>query len=174
MSETPLRRHDQVAAVGLALGAVCGMAGTMVAQAPLRQVLWAIDGVGIVVATALMALKYFRKGNDWLAAGFLVFTVGEALLLSGTAAGLAGSVPSFAGGVALWATALFMTSIPPGFATWIRLVGIAAAMLFAVTAVRIFLGEQLLPTTAPLPSLGYPVLVATFGGWIWTLLKGDR
>ncbi len=108
-----------------------------------------------------------------LAAGFLVFAVGEALLVSGTAAGLAGSVPSFAGGVALWATALFMTSIPRGFATWIRLVGAVAAILFAVTALRIFWGEQLLPTATPLPSFGYPVLVVTFVGWIWTLLKGD-
>ncbi len=67
MSETPLRRLDHIAAVGLVLGAVLGMAGTIVAQAAVRQVLWAINGVGIVVATALMTLKYFRKGNDWLA-----------------------------------------------------------------------------------------------------------
>jgi hypothetical protein len=95
---TALRRLDLLAAVGLSLGAIFGLGGTIVAQAQLRQAFWAIDGVGIVVATALLTLKYIRRGNDCLAAGFLVFTIGEALLLSGTAAGLAGSVPSFDGG----------------------------------------------------------------------------
>ena len=171
MDRDTSRTLDLVAAAGLALGAVFGLAGTMVASAQVRQVFWAIDGVGIVVATALLAVRFLKQGNDSLAAGFLVFLVGESLLLSGTAAGLAGSVPSFAGGVALWATSLLMTSIPRGFATWIRLVGCVAALLFAVTSARIFWGEQLLPTSAPLPSLGYPVLVLTFIGWIWTLVR---
>ena len=35
-----------------------------------------------------------------MAAGFLVFALGESLLVSGTAAGLEASVPSFGGGVA--------------------------------------------------------------------------
>ena len=66
-----------------------------------------------------------------------------------------------------------MISIPRGFATWIRFVGSVAAVLFAVTAARIFWGEQLLPTSVPLPSLGYPFLVLTFVGWIWTLLRSE-
>jgi hypothetical protein len=49
----------------------------------------------------------------------------------------------------------------------------AAAILFAVTAVEISLGNGLLPTSAPLPSLGYPLLVLTFAGWIWTLLRSS-
>jgi hypothetical protein len=118
-------------------------------------------------------VKFLKQGQDCLAAGFLVFVVGESLLLSGTAAGLAGSVPSFAGGVALWAVALLLASIPRGFAPWIRLVGTVAAGLFAVTAGHIFWGEPLLPTSAPLPSLGYPFLVLTFAGWIWTLLRRE-
>jgi len=167
------RLLDVIAAIGLALGGVLGLAGTVVGRAELRQALWALDGVGLVVATALLTVKFLRQGNDCLAAGFLVFVVGESLLLSGTAAGLAGSMPSFAGGVALWAVSLLLTSIPRGFATWIRLVGAVAAVLFAVTAGRIFWGEQLLPTSAPLPSLGYPFLVLTFAGWIWTLLRRE-
>jgi hypothetical protein len=172
MLATP-RILDVIAAIGLAIGGVFGLAGTVVDQAELRQAFWAIDGVGLVVATALLTVKFLRQGNDCLAAGFLVFVVGESLLLSGTAAGLAGSVPSFAGGVALWATSLLLTSIPRTFATWIRLVGTTAAILFAVTAGRIFWGERLLPTSAPLPSVAYPFLVLTFAGWIWTLLRKD-
>ena len=91
----------------------------------------------------------------------------------GAVFGLAGSVPSFGGGVALWATSLLLTSIPKGFATWIRLVGTLAAVLFAITAGRIFWGDQLLPISSPLPFFAYPFLVITFGGWIWTLIRQD-
>jgi len=162
---------DVVAAAGLGLGGVFGIAGTLVTSAPLRQTFWAVDGIGIVVATALLAVRFLRDGNACVAAGFIVFVVGESLLLSGTPAGLVGSVPSFGAGVALWATSLLMTSIPRVFPTWVRLVGSVAALAFVITAARIFWGEQLLPTAAPLPLLGYPLLVLTFAGWAWTLLR---
>src|SRR5262245_16700770 len=112
MKSTSQRSRDIIAAGGLGIGAVFGLAGTLVSQASIRQTFCAIDGVGIVVASALLTVKYFRKGNDCVAAGFLVFAIGESLLVSGTAAGLAGSVPSFAGGVALWAAGLLLTSLP--------------------------------------------------------------
>src|SRR5271167_2828931 len=101
VSTRTLKTLDLIAIIGLALGGVFGIAGTIVVQAALRQAFWAIDGVGLVVATALLTVKFLRKGNDCVAAGFLVFVAGESLLLSGAAAGLAGSVPSFGGGVAL-------------------------------------------------------------------------
>jgi len=167
------RSRDIVAAVCLAIGAVFGLSGTMVSHAPLRQAFWAIDGVGLVVASALLTMKYLRSGNDCVAAGFLVFAIGESLLVSGTAAGLAGSVPSFGGGVALWAVALLLTSIPREFALWVRLVGGVASLLFAVVAARIFWGEQLLPTASPLPFFAYPFLVMTLVGWIWALVRGE-
>lgn len=160
-----------VAAVGLAFGAVFGLAGTMVTKPNLQATSWEIDGVGLVMAAALLSLKFFRKGNDFVAAGFLVFAIGEGVMLSRTAAGSIRSVPSFAAGTALWAAALLLTSIPKEFAIWARLVGIAASILFVITATRIFWGEQLLPTSSPLPFFAYPFLVITFIGWIWTLLK---
>jgi len=166
-------RLDLVAVVGLAIGGVFGLAGTFIGQPSLRQAFWAIDAVGLVVATALLTMKYFRMGNDCVAAGFLVFVAGESLLLSNTAAGLTASVPSFGAGIALWSASLLMTSLPKTFATWTRLAGTAAAVLFAITAGRIFWGEQVLPTAAPLPSLGYPFLVLTFAGWIVTLLRPE-
>ena len=168
------RTLDVVAAVGIALGALFGLAGTIVAQASLRQTLWLLDGVGLVVATSLLTVKFFRKGQDCVAAGFLVYAIAESVLLSGTAAGLAGSVPSFGGGVALWATSLLLTSIPKVFARWIRLAGTLAAILFAVTAVRIFRGELLLPISTPLPFFAYPFLIITFSGWVWTLVRQDE
>ncbi len=165
------RGLDLVAAAGLAIGGLFGIAGTFVGQASLRQSFWGIDGVALVVATTLLAVRFLRRGDDCVAAGFLVFAIGESLLVSGTAAGLEGSVPSFGGGVALWAAGLLLISVPATLATWVRLTGVAAALAFVVVAMRIFRGELLLPTTAPLPFFGYPVLVLTFVGWIVTLLK---
>jgi len=69
-----------IAAVGLALGGLFGMLGTLVAARNLQSAFWAIDGVGVVVGTALLGIKLFRKGNDVVAGGFLVFTIGESVM----------------------------------------------------------------------------------------------
>ena len=101
-----------IAAAGLALGGALGLAGAMVTQQNVQAILWAIDGAGLVMATPLLAIKYFRRGNDVVAGGFLVFAIGESvIMLSGPAAGLAGSVSAFATGTALWGTALLLVSI---------------------------------------------------------------
>src|SRR5262245_59754837 len=49
MSAATPRLLDVIAAIGLALGGVCGLSGTVVGRAELRQALWALDGVGLVV-----------------------------------------------------------------------------------------------------------------------------
>lgn len=173
MKLSPPRSLNQIAILGLGLGALFGLAGTLVTQPHLQQILWAIDAAGLVMATSLLCIKFFRKGNDLVAAGFLVFALGESVILSGTAAGAAGSVPAFAGGTALWGIALLLVSIPREFPVAVRIVGLIAAVLFIVTSVRIFLGEQLLPTTSPLPFYAYPFLVLTIVGWIWRLLRDE-
>ena len=162
-----------VTVIGLAMGGVFGLSGTVAASQSLRAAAWGLDGAGLVVATSLLTLTFFRKGNDCVAAGFLVFAIGEGVILSGAAASLAESLPSFAAGTALWSAALLLTSIPREFSGWIRLTGIIGAVLFAIAAARIFWGEALLPTASPLPFFAYPFLVLTFAGWIWTLLKMD-
>jgi hypothetical protein len=96
------RRNDIIAIVGLILGATLGIGGTLVSTDSLRQIFWMMDGVGVVVATSLLAVRFVRGGDDIGAAGFIVFALGESLLVSGNAAGLEASVPSFGGGVALW------------------------------------------------------------------------
>ena len=177
LSQTPFAAPailDIVAAIGLAIGGALGLAGTFAGRAELRESLWMIDGMAIVVATALLTMKYQRQGNDCVAAGFLTFAVGEGLILAGNAAGLEASVPSYVGGICLWAAALIMVSAPRTFGLWMRLTAIVAAVLFAVSAGLILWGAPLLPTSAPLPALGYPFLVLTFVGWIWTLLKPAR
>jgi hypothetical protein len=171
LNPTANRKLNVVASVGLALGAVFGMVGTMVTQEKLRNTSWAIDSAGLVMATTLLTLKFFREGEDFVAAGFLVFAIGEGVLLSGTAGSLVGSIPAFAAGTTLWATALLLISIPNQFSLWIRVIGVGASFLFAVTSARIFWGTQLRPTSSPLPFFVYPFLVVTFIGWIWTLLR---
>ena len=171
MRSNPL---DIVAATGLAIGGAFGLAGTFVGSDALRETLWTIDGVALVVATALLTMKYQRLGNDCVAAGFLTFLAGESLLLAGNAAGLQASVPSYVGGISLWAAALVMISAPNTFALWVRLTALVAAALFVVSACMILWGAPLLPTSSPLPAAGYPFLVLTFIGWIWTLVKPGR
>lgn len=173
MSATSERMLNRVAALGLFVGAVFGLAGTFAGSPHLQASLWAVDSVGLVIATCLLTLKYFRLEADVVAAGFLVFAIGEAVLLSGTAAGPRDSVPSFAAGTALWAAALVLISAPPLFPSWLRLLGGFAAGLFAVTAARIFAGGVLLPTSSPLPFFAYPFLVATLLGWAWMLMRED-
>jgi hypothetical protein len=64
-----------------------------------------------------------RRGNDLAAAGFLVFVVGETLILSGAAMTLEASAPAFAAGVSLWAAALVLVSASAIMPTVIRSVG---------------------------------------------------
>jgi hypothetical protein len=161
-------------AIGLALGGIFGLFGTIVTDQHLRATAWGIDGTGLVVATSLLTLKYFRKGDDCVGAGFLVFAIGEGLILSGAGLPLAESGASFAAGTALWSAALFLTSFPRAFPLWTRAVGVIGGLLFGVTSARIFVGEPIIPTTSPLPFFAYPFLVATFCGWIWTVLRDDR
>jgi hypothetical protein len=167
------KNERALASIGLAVGGVFGMAGTFAPSASLRGLAWGIDGVALVMAGALLTIGFVRTGKDVVASGFLVFTMGEALILSSAAMDLVASVPSFGAGVSLWATALVLISTPRVFPPPVRVVGFLAAVLFGVTALQIFAGVQITPTTAPLPFFAYPVLVATFVGWIWTLLKTE-
>ncbi|MES0213581.1 hypothetical protein NKJ93_31695 [Mesorhizobium sp. M0028] len=48
---------DTIAAIGLAIGGAMGLVGTFVESASLRETLWTIDGVALVVATALLTMN---------------------------------------------------------------------------------------------------------------------
>src|SRR5262245_8161337 len=70
-----------VAAAGLVIGAVLGVAGTFAPSASVRGLAWGLDGTALVVATALLTIHHGRRGNDVLAAGYLLFVAGETLIL---------------------------------------------------------------------------------------------
>jgi len=150
------------------------MAGTFVPSATLRGLLWGIDGVALIVATALLTIHHLRRGNDLVAAGFLVFVVGETLIVSSSAMDLAASSPVFAAGVGLWAAALVLVSAPNVMPSWLRGVAIVGALLFSVVAVQGFMGRALTPLSEPLPFFAYPVLAITLFGWAWVHCREMR
>jgi hypothetical protein len=158
------------ASLGLALGGILGLAGTFAPSDSLRGLAWGVDGLALVAAAALLTVAFLRAGHDVVASGFLVFAVGQGLVVSGAAMDLTRSAPSFGAGAGLWAVALALISVPAVMPLIARALGTLAALLFVVTAVQIFGGAPLVPTSTPLPYLAYPVFVATLGAWIWALL----
>jgi hypothetical protein len=160
-------RLRAVAAAGLVIGALLGMAGTFAPTAGLRGLAWGIDGIALIVASALLAVHHLRLGHEQLAAGFLVFLAGETLIVSGSAMELSAITPIFGAGAGLWAAALLLVSASPFMPRFIRATGAIAAILFAVTAARILSGADLMPLSRPLPFFIYPVFVVTLLGWAW-------
>ena len=143
------------------------MAGTFVSASSLRGLLWGIDGIALIVATALLAVHHARRDNDVMAAGFLVFLAGETLILASTAMEPVTGVPVFGAGVGLWAASMTLTSVPRLMPTWLRVVAVVGAVLFGIVAVQIFTGHTVTPLSRPLPFFGYPFLAATLLGWAW-------
>src|SRR5689334_11293519 len=126
-----------VVSIGLAAGGVLGMAGTFAPTASLRGLLWGIDGVGLIMATTLLTVTFYRRGEDVAAAGFLVFGIGESLLLPGAAMELRASGPAFGAGVSLWALGMALISSAPVWPFAVRVLGSLGTVVFAVTALQI-------------------------------------
>lgn len=160
-----------LAPAGLVIGAILGLAGTFVPSASVRGLLWGLDGIALIGATALLTIRHFRLGNDLVAAGFLVFVAGETLILSGAAMGLSASTAVFGAGAGLWAASLILVSMPVIMPSWVRVLAIIAAVLFADVGVQVFMGGALTPLSRPLPFFAYPFLVATLFGWAWVDYK---
>lgn len=159
------------ASTGLVIGGVLGMAGTFFPSASLRGLAWGIDGVGLIVAGALLTIYYFRQGHDVVSAGFLVFAVGEGLILSGASIDPVAGVASFGAGASLWAAALALISLTRVFPALVRGLGLVASALFAAVAIHVFAGYPLSSLSVPLPFYAYPFFVATIFGWAWALLR---
>lgn len=161
------QRPRLLAPGGLVIGAVLGMAGTFVPSVSLRGLLWGLDGIALIAATALLTIHHLRRGHEVVAAGFLVFLAGETLIVSTAAMDIATSGPVFAAGVGLWAASLALVSAPNVMPSWSRVVAGVAALLLSTVAVQIFMGRALTPLSHPLPFLAYPFLAVTLFGWAW-------
>jgi len=160
-----------IASIGLLIGGILGMAGSFAPSASLRSFSWGLDGIGLIVAGALLVVYYFRKGEDATAAGFLIFILGEALILSSSGINLDANGSSFGAGTALWAASLVLISFQRVFPVFVRGTGFISAALFAVVSIQIFIGNPLNALTKPLPFFAYPFFAATIFGWAWKLLR---
>ena len=168
MNDTRLRI---VAACGLVAGAILGLAGTFMSP-PMRGLAWGLDGIALVVASALLTLYHSRQGHDLVAAGFLVFAIGQGLILSGAAMDPADTVSPFAAGAGLWAAGLALISVPRVLPFLVRILGLIAAVLFAIFAIQVLSGNPLTSLSTPLPLFAYPFLVVTLLCWAWVYFRG--
>ena len=50
-----------LASIGLAVGGMLGLAGTFAPSASLRGLAWGIDGIALVMASALLTVTYLPK-----------------------------------------------------------------------------------------------------------------
>ena len=165
MNETRLRT---LVAVCLIIGAVLGMAGAFAPTDSLRSLLWMIDGTALIIGCALLVAHHIRRGDELLAAGFLVYLVGEALINYGAAINIGASAPILAAGTAIWAGGLGVVSSSSAMPAWVRATGAIAALLLAVTSIQILLGADLSALARPLPFYAFPFLAATLVGWAVT------
>lgn len=152
---------------GLLVGSALGMAGTFAPSASVRGLLWGLDGITLVAATALLTIHHFCKGNDVVAAGFLAYVAGQTLVLSTAAMDPAAGAPVFGAGAGLWAASPYMLSAPRVAALWVRVAGVVAGSLFLVVATRLFMGQAPTALSEPLLAYAFPFLVATLVGWAW-------
>jgi hypothetical protein len=166
-------RLPAVAAAGLVIGALLGMIGSFVPSAEIRGLAWGTDGIALIVGSALLAVHHLRQGHDQLAAGFLVFLAGETLIVSGAGMDLVASAPLFAAGAGLWAASLALISASGLMPAFVRTTGAIAALLFAITAARMFSGAALTPLSKPLPFHAYPFLALTLFGWAWVHVRSS-
>jgi len=166
-----------VASTALVVGALLGMAGSFAPSAELRGLFWGVDGTSLVVGTALLAVHHSRRGNDLLAAAFLVYMVGETLMVLGASMELTASAPLLAAGTALWSASLALASASDLMPRFVRVTGAVGSLLFGITALQNFGGGHLTPLSRPLPFFGFPFLAATLIGWAWVharLSQGQR
>ena len=165
-------RPSAITPVCLVAGAVLGLGGSFAPSSAMRGLAWGIDGIALVVAAALLAVHFLRRGQETVAAGFIVFIAGQTLVVSGSALSLEDSAAVFGAGAGLWAAALLIISAADVMPKLVRVFGCLAALLFATTAIQIFTGHGLTPLSQPLPFFAYPVFVATLLGWAWWCRRG--
>jgi len=162
------------ASTGLIIGYVLGIAGSFAPSDIVRSITWAIDSAGIMLASCLLTLYYFKKGEEMAAAGFLNFAMAQTLIFSSCAVDLNANIPSFGAGTFLWGKSLVVISLQKLFPLLIRFTGLVAAVLFITVSFLIFTGHPVNALTKPLPFFAYPFFALTLLGWAWALLKKSR
>lgn len=158
------RTEINIASIGLIIGTVFGISGSIFTEpAVLQIILYEISSLALVSSTTFLGIKFLREKKDFIATGFFLFAIGEAVMTSGMPLGQIGGQPAFGAGIALYVPALLFISIPKVFPLVVRFTGLAACIPFTIVSAKIFLGQQVL-STEPLPGAGYGLLSLTLLG----------
>src|SRR5437867_227667 len=119
------KQANIIISVGFIIGAAFGIAGSNVPAGNLQNTLYEISSLGLITSCALMTMRLFRSNHDFLASGFLLLGIAEAVMSSGTALGNTSGQAEFGAGMALYVPALWLISIPAGLWLWLRIIGVA-------------------------------------------------
>ena len=161
---------NRIASAGLLAGALFGIAGSIFTSPVAQIILYEISSVGLIAGCALLTIKFIIEKNEFIASGFLILAIAEAVMSGGTASGQIAGQPSFAAGMALYVPGFIMIGFSKGFQLWSRITIIAASIPFLIAASIIFSGGQVL-STSPLPGAGYTLFSITIIGWVIFLFR---
>jgi hypothetical protein len=160
-----------IIAGGLLVGVVLGMAGNIPAEDWLRNLLFAVSSIGLMVAGVLIVLREARRGADLVAAGFAIFAVAEIIIwVGGGTTGPASEAP-FAAATLFYVPALLLISVPPRFVLWARVAGALAALPFGIHATVYLLGGN---PAEILQIAGYLLLSVAVIGWAVDAVRSAR
>lgn len=156
---------------GLVVGVVLGFAGNFFEPGGIKSILYALSAVGLIMALVLLPVGHLVVGHGLTATGFLLVALGESRVLNPT--GVAGGEGSFAVGVLLYAPGLLMLAWSTWLPLWVRLVGAAAAAVFAAYSL-IYLGGGAIDSSGPFASVGYGLFTIGVIGWIITVIRSEQ
>lgn len=161
-------RTRWIIVTGLAVGVVLGSAGNFVEAGNVKSLLYALSAVGLIMALVLLAVELLSVGHIFTAAGFVLVALGETRVLNPTET--PGGEDSFAVGVLLYSVGLLILIWSAWLPLWVRLLGAAAAAVFAAYSL-FYLGGGAIDSTGPLVAIGYTLFTLTALGWILAVIR---
>ena len=161
---------NRIASAGLLAGALFGILGSIFTSPVMQMVMYEISSVGLTAACVLLSIKFLNEKNEFIATGFLLLAIAEAVMSGGNASGQIEGQATFGAGMALYVPAFLFIGLSKGFPMWSRITIIAASIPFLIAASIIFSGGQVL-STSPLPGAGYGLLSITIIGWVTFLFR---
>lgn len=162
------KKINIIAAIGLLIGIIFGQLGMFLHDWSI--LLYEISSVGLIVATTLLSLKFLREEKDMTTAGFIVLTLGEAVMSGGNALGEIGGMAAFGAGLAMYVPSFWLLGFGTGIPKWTRFTIVAASVPFLIAATQIFIGKEVTPAS-PFVGAGYAFLTISTIGWVIFLFR---
>jgi hypothetical protein len=162
-----------LASIGLATGAIFGMSGMFFPDPTIQLCLFVISGMGLLTGMILLFVKFLREQNDLVAAGFLIFAIGESVSTGAAAGDEMTGKAAFAACMLFYVVGFLLICLPAQFPIWVRLTGLASAIPFLIAASRFFIGYGI-DSSDTLPGIGYGLLTLTIVGWILYLMREKK